>query len=65
MSFALTVLNEACSEKTILASKIAVQLLYGKDDLVVVKLSPDSSKTRNVRLHCKEKGVNIEVHLTW
>ena len=34
MSFALTVLNEACSEKTILASKIAVQLLYGKDDLV-------------------------------
>ena len=33
-SFTLTVLNEACSEKTILASKIAVQLLYGKDDLV-------------------------------
>ncbi|CAB4004190.1 PREDICTED: uncharacterized protein KIAA0355-like [Paramuricea clavata] len=64
-SFTLTVLNEACSEKTILASKIAVQLLYGKDDLVVVKLSPDSSKTRNVRLHCKENGVNIEVQLTW
>jgi hypothetical protein len=35
-SFTLTVLNEACSEKTILASKIAVQLLYGKDDLVSV-----------------------------
>ena len=40
-SFALTVLNEACSEKTILASKIAVQLLYGKDDLV----STDGLKT--------------------
>ena len=36
MSFTLAVLNEAYSEKTILASKIAVQLLYGKNDLVCI-----------------------------
>ena len=35
-SFCLTVLYEACSPKTILASKIAVQLMYGKADLVGV-----------------------------
>lgn len=62
--FVLMVLYEACSPVSSSAAKTAVQLLFGRANLVTAKPSKEKN-TRLAQVYVKGTSIHVEVSTTW
>jgi hypothetical protein len=65
--FAFHVLNESCTTVTNTAAKTAVQLVFGKANLVLVRPSPLQEDNHPIELLTRQvdASVSIVVHSSW
>lgn len=65
--FAQHVLNESCTTVTNTTAKTAVQLVFGKANLVLVRPSPSPEDNKAIRITAQRKDgtITITVHSSW
>ena len=65
--FAQHVLNESCTTVTNTTAKTAVQLVFGKANLVLVRPSPSNEDNQPVEIAARisESTLTVTVHSSW